>query len=205
VCGIGGIARGDRRRVDAETLTRMATALHHRGPDGAGIYTGSPVGLAPTRLSIVDVAGGAQPLTNEDGLVIITYNGEVYNHVELRANLEGKGHVFKTRTDTEVLVHAYEQWGEAMLSRLNGQFAFAIYDRRHETLFLARDRFGVRPLYYAERNGDLFFASEMKALFATGEVPAIPDPKALDELFTFWACRPPRTPFLGVRSLEPGC
>ena len=205
MCGIGGIARGDRRRVDAETLTRMATALHHRGPDGAGIYTGSPVGLAHTRLSIVDVAGGAQPLTNEDGLVIITYNGEVYNHVELRANLEGKGHVFKTRTDTEVLVHAYEQWGEAMLSRLNGQFAFAIYDRRHETLFLARDRFGVRPLFYAERNGDLFFASEMKALFATGEVPAIPDPKALDELFTFWACRPPRTPFLGVRSLEPGC
>ena len=205
MCGIAGIARGERRAVDADTLTRMADALRHRGPDGSGIYTGTPVGLAHTRLSIVDVAGGAQPLTNEDGRVIITYNGEVYNHVELRANLEGKGHVFKTRTDTEVLVHAYEQWGEAMLSRLNGQFAFAIYDRRHETLFLARDRFGVRPLYYAERGGDLFFASEMKALFATGEVPALPDPRSLDELFTFWACRPPRTPFQGIRSLEPGC
>ena len=205
MCGIAGIARGDRRGVDAETLTRMAAALQHRGPDGSGIYTGSPVGLAHTRLSIVDVAGGAQPLTNEDGRVIITYNGEVYNHVELRATLEGKGHIFKTRTDTEVLVHAYEQWGEAMLSRLNGQFAFAIYDRRHETLFMARDRFGVRPLFYAERGGDLFFASEMKALFATGEIPAIPDTNALDELFTFWACRPPRTPFQGIRSLEPGC
>ena len=119
--------------------------------------------------------------------MVITYNGEVYNHVELRAELEGKGHVFRTRSDTEVLVHAYEQWGESMLSRLNGQFAFAIYDRRHECLFLARDRFGVRPLFYAERSGDLFFASEMKALFATGEVPAIPDPKALDELFTVYA------------------
>ncbi len=204
MCGIGGIARGDRRGVDAGTLTRMTAALQHRGPDGSGIYTGATVGLAHTRLSIVDVAGGAQPLTNEDGRVIITYNGEVYNHVELRASLEGKGHVFKTRTDTEVLVHAYEQWGEAMLSRLNGQFAFAIYDRRHESLFLARDRFGVRPLFYAERGGDLFFASEMKAMFATGEVPAIPDPRALDELFTFWACRPPRTPFLGIRALEPG-
>jgi asparagine synthase (glutamine-hydrolysing) len=190
--------------VAAETLTRMVAALQHRGPDGSGIYTGAAVGLAHTRLSIVDVAGGAQPLTNEDGRIIITYNGEVYNHVELRAILEQKGHVFKTRTDTEVLVHAYEQWGEAMLSRLNGQFAFAMYDRRHESLFLARDRFGVRPLFYAERGGDLFLASEIKAMFATGEVPAIPDPRALDELFTFWACRPPRTPFEGVRALEPG-
>lgn len=204
MCGIGGVARSDRRGVDAGTLTRMAAALQHRGPDGSGIFTGSTVGLAHTRLSIVDVAGGAQPLTNEDGRVIITYNGEVYNHVELRAALEGKGHVFKTRTDTEVLVHAYEQWGEAMLSRLNGQFAFAIYDRRHESLFLARDRFGVRPLFYSERAGDLFFASEIKALFATGEVPAIPEPRALDELFTFWACRPPRTPFQGIHALEPG-
>ena len=204
MCGIGGIARGDRRGVDAGTLTRIAAALQHRGPDGSGIYTGSMVGLAHTRLSIVDVAGGAQPLTNEDGRVVITYNGEIYNHLELRATLEGKGHVFRTRTDTEVLVHAYEQWGEAMLSRLNGQFAFAIYDRRHESLFLARDRFGVRPLFYAERGGDLFFASEIKAMFATGEVPAIPDPRALDELFTFWACRPPRTPFQGIRALEPG-
>jgi asparagine synthase (glutamine-hydrolysing) len=182
----------------------MVAALQHRGPDGSGIYTGAAVGLAHTRLSIVDVAGGAQPLTSEDGRIIITYNGEVYNHVELRAILEAKGHIFRTRTDTEVLVHAYEQWGEAMLSRLNGQFAFAIYDRRHESLFLARDRFGVRPLFYSERGGDLFFASEIKAMFATGEVPAIPDPRALDELFTFWACRPPRTPFQGIRSLEPG-
>lgn len=204
MCGIAGIARAEPRGVAESTLTRMAAALHHRGPDGMGVYAGQRVGLAHTRLSIIDLAGGKQPLTNEDGRVVITYNGEVYNYLELRAELEAKGHVFRTKTDTEVLVHAYEQWGEAMLHRLNGQFAFAIYDRRHECVFLARDRFGVRPLLYAERHGSLYFASEVKAIFATGEVPAIPDPSGLDEVFTFWAARAPRTPFLGVRALQPG-
>jgi asparagine synthase (glutamine-hydrolysing) len=204
MCGIAGIARGEPRGVDEATLTRMAAALQHRGPDGMGIYAGRRVGLAHTRLSIIDVAGGAQPLTNEDGRIIITYNGEVYNYLELRDELEARGHVFKTRTDTEVLVHAYEQWGEAMLHRLNGQFSFAIYDRINESLFMARDRFGVRPLLYAERNGSLYFASEAKAIFATGEVPAEPDLAGLDEVFTFWAARAPRTPFVGVRALRPG-
>lgn len=204
MCGIAGIARAEPRGVEESTLHRMAAALHHRGPDGRGVYAGQRVGLAHTRLSIIDLAGGRQPLTNEDGRVVVTYNGEVYNYLELRAELEGKGHVFRTRSDTEVLVHAWEQWGETMLQRLNGQFSFAIYDRRHETVFLARDRFGVRPLLYAERNGDLYFASEAKALFATGEVPAIPNPAGLDEVFTFWAARAPRTPFLGVSALPPG-
>jgi asparagine synthase (glutamine-hydrolysing) len=183
----------------------MASAIRHRGPDGFGFFAGARCGLAHTRLSIIDLAGGAQPLASEDGQVIVVYNGEVYNYRELRRDLEGHGHRFRTQSDTEVLVHAYEQWDEAMLHRLNGQFAFVIYDRRADSLFLARDRFGVRPLFYAVRGGDLYFASEVKALFAGGAVEAAPDPRGLDEVFTFWASRAPRTPFLGVEALPPGC
>jgi asparagine synthase (glutamine-hydrolysing) len=206
MCGFAGIARREPRGVAAATLDRMAAALRHRGPDGCGRYAGARVGLAHVRLSIIDVAGGAQPLGNEDGSVLIVYNGEVYNYLELHAELVAAGHRFRTRSDTEVLVHAYEQWGTAMLDRLNGQFAFAIYDRRTETVLLARDRFGVRPLFYAiaSGRGDLVFASEAKALFASGEVEAAPDPVGLDQVFTFWAARPPRTVFRGVQSLEPG-
>jgi len=182
----------------------MAAAIRHRGPDGYGFYADQRVGLAHVRLSIVDVAGGAQPLTNETGNVVVTFNGEVYNHLELRRQLEARGHVFKTRCDTEVLVHGYEEWGPQLLSRLNGQFAFAIYDAAAQTIFLARDRFGVRPLFYAVRDEALYFASEVKALFASGEVDATPDPVALDEVFTFWAPRAPRSGFAGVAALEPG-
>ncbi len=205
MCGIAGIARREPRGVAVETLDRMAAALRHRGPDGSGCYAGPRVGLAHVRLSIIDVQGGAQPLGNEDGSVLIVYNGEIYNYLELRVDLERRGHRFRTRSDTEVVVHAYEEWGPPMLERLNGQFAFAIYDRSSETVCLARDRFGVRPLFYSEQHGDLLFASEVKALFASGEVPATPDLQGLDEVFTFWAARPPRTVFDGVRSLEPGC
>ena len=210
MCGLAGVARRSTgesgRGVDAPTLHRMAAALRHRGPDGAGQLVDGRVGLAHVRLSIIDVAGGAQPLGNEDDSVQIVYNGEVYNYLELRQELVAAGHRFRTRCDTEVLVHAYEQWGARMLSRLNGQFAFAIYDRRggNETIFLARDRFGVRPLFYSIVRGDLFFASEAKALFATGEVEPEVDPVGLDQVFTFWAARPPRTVFRGVFSLEPG-
>jgi asparagine synthase (glutamine-hydrolysing) len=205
VCGFAGVAYSDPQGVAPELLARMAAVLRHRGPDGYGYYAGARVGLAHVRLSVIDLAGGAQPLGNEDGRVLIAYNGEVYNYRELRHQLEVAGHRFRTQSDTEVLVHAYEQWGEEMLARLNGQFAFAIYDRRTETVLLARDRFGVRPLHYVERGGTLYFASEIKALLATGEVPAEPDYAGLDEVFTFWAVRPPRTPFAGIRSLEPGC
>ena len=207
MCGLAGVARREPRGVATEMLDRMAAALQHRGPDGSGRYADARVGLAHVRLSIIDVAGGAQPLGNEDGSVLIVYNGEIYNYVELQAELEAAGHRFRTRCDTEVLVHAYEQWGggAAMLSRLNGQFAFAIYDARAGSVFLARDRFGVRPLFYSVVKGDLFFASEAKALFATGEVAAAPDPIGLDQVFTFWAARPPRTVFRDVSSLEPGC
>ena len=173
MCGIAGIARRYPTGVSPETLGRMAAAIRHRGPDGYGYYVGQRVGFAHVRLSIVDIAGGAQPMTNEDGQLVIIYNGEIYNHPELRRELEQLGHVFRTRCDTEVLVHGYEQWGSAMLQRLNGQFAFAIYDRREETIFIARDRFGVRPLFYSQPQGAFYFGSEIKALL---EYTAIPMP-----------------------------
>jgi asparagine synthase (glutamine-hydrolysing) len=204
MCGIAGVARREPSGVCEETLARMAAALAHRGPDGRGTWAGPRVGLAHTRLSVIDLAGGAQPLANEDGRVLVTYNGEVYNYRELRHELQQAGHRFRTQSDTETLVHAYEEWGDGFMARLNGQFAFAIYDRRRERVLLARDRFGVRPLFYAERGGSLYFASEVKAIFATGEVPAAPDLAGLDEVLTFWGARAPRTPFAGVRQLEPG-
>lgn len=204
MCGIAGVARREPLHGGLEMLGRMAAAIRHRGPDGYGFYVGQRVGLAHTRLSIVDIGGGSQPMTNEDGQLVITYNGEIYNHPELRRELEQFGHVFKTKCDTEVLVHGYEQWGPGVLQRLNGQFAFAIYDRNNETVFIARDRFGVRPLFYAQPNGALYFASEVKAILATGEVGASVDPRGLDEVFTFWGARSPRTPFAGIASLEPG-
>lgn len=182
----------------------MAAAIHHRGPDGYGFLTGPQVGFAHVRLSIVDLAGGAQPLESEEGRVVVTYNGEAYNYKELMTELQGFGHRFKTVCDTEVLVHGWEEWGPRMFERLNGQFAFALYDRKTSEVILARDRFGVRPLFWAVRDGDLFFASEVKALFATGEVVPEADPEGLDEVFTYWASLPPRTPFKGVQQLPPG-
>ncbi len=205
MCGIAGVARPGPEGVPLDMLARMAAAIRHRGPDGYGFFADARVGLAHVRLSIIDVAGGAQPLTNEDGQVVVVFNGEIFNYVELMAELQAQGHVFHTHSDTEVLVHGWEAWGPAMLDRLVGQFAFALYDRRTERLFLARDRFGVRPLYYAERGGSLYFASEAKGLFASGAVEPQPDPLGLNEVFTFWATRAPRTPFAGVRQLEPGC
>lgn len=204
MCGIAGIARHGSRAVALPTLSRMAAAIRHRGPDGYGFATMGSVGFAHVRLSIVDLAGGAQPLTSEYGRVTVTYNGEIYNHVELRQELAGRGHRFATSSDTEVLVHGWEEWGTAMFDRLNGQFAFALHDRASDEVLLVRDRFGVRPLFYVESAGDLLFASEAKALFASGEVTAEPDTDGLDEVFTFWAARAPRTPFRGVRQIPPG-
>lgn len=204
MCGIAGIARREPRGVEVATLGRMAAAIRHRGPDGYGFLTGPQVGFAHVRLSIVDLAGGAQPLASEEGRVVVTYNGEVYNYRELTEELRARGHRFHTASDTEVLVHGWEEWGTRMFDRLNGQFAFALHDRRSGEVILARDRFGVRPLFYAIAGGDLVFASEVKALFASGEVAPEADPAGLDEVFTFWATRPPRTPFKGVAQLPPG-
>ena len=204
MCGFAGIARSSSRPITEQVLWRMANAIRYRGPDDASTYVAGRVGLAHVRLSIIDIEGGAQPLTNSDGSLVIAYNGEVYNYRELRSELEAAGHRFRTSSDTEVLVQAYERWGEAMLERLNGQFSFALYDRRNELVFLARDRFGVRPLFVTIVRGDLYFASEVKALFATGEVSASPDLRGLDETFSLWAARAPRTVFENVQQIEPG-
>jgi asparagine synthase (glutamine-hydrolysing) len=204
MCGFAGVARGDRRRVDEATLRRMAGAIAHRGPDGFGLAITSGVGLAHVRLSIIDLAGGAQPMATEDEQLLVVFNGEIFNYIELRAQLADRGHRFRTRSDTEVLLRGYEEWGEGMVGRLNGDFAFVIHDRRANRLLMARDRFGVRPLFYAQVGRDLYFASEVKALLASRDVPAAVDLEGLDEVFTFWAARAPRTVFRGVRTLEPG-
>lgn len=204
MCGMAGIALREPRGVSAAALARMAAALRHRGPDGYGVCTGPHVGFAHTRLAILDLACGAQPMVSGDGRFAITFNGEIFNYLELQQELAARGARFRTHSDTEVLLQAWAAWGDAMLPKLNGQFALAIHDRASGALLLARDRSGVRPLFYAHRNGDLVFASEAKALFASGLVPAEPDYQGLDEVFTFWAARAPRTPFRGVQQLEQG-
>lgn len=162
------------------------------------------MGLAHRRLSILDLEGGAQPMSNEDGSLWITYNGEVFNHIELREELEARGHRFRTRSDTEVVLHAYEEHGDDCVGRLNGQWAFAIWDSRRGRLFLSRDRLGVRPLYHATAGGTFLFASEIKAILAHPAVHPEVDPVALDQIFTFWHPLPPRTFFRGIQTLPPG-
>jgi asparagine synthase (glutamine-hydrolysing) len=205
MCGIAGVV--DLRAShppDANLLELMAGAVRHRGPDEFGIYRDRTAGLAHARLSIIDLATGQQPLSNEDGSLWIVYNGEVYNYVELREELRDQGHRFRTASDTEVIVHAYEAWGEAAVNRFNGQFAFALWDRVQRRLFLARDRVGIRPLYYT-LDGDTFrFASEVKSLFADPSLSRELDPEGIDQVFTFWTTVAPITPFRGVRELRPG-
>lgn len=186
-------------------LERMAAAIAHRGPDGAGVYRDQHCGLAHTRLAIVDLAGGAQPMFDCDGEAVISFNGEIFNHVELREQLVSLGARFRTRSDTEVILQALRIWGEDALLRFNGQFAFALWRPRTRTLTLARDRLGVRPLYIAEHRGSVLFASEIKALFAADpELPRALDPDGLAETFTFWTVVAPRTPFVGISELRPG-
>lgn len=204
MCGLAGIARASFSGIPIEALQRMAGAIRHRGPDGYGFFADDHVGLAHVRLSIMDIGGGAQPMTNEDGHIVVVFNGEIYNFRELRQELVRRGHFFRSNSDTEVLVHAWESWGSAMTSRLNGQFAFALYDRSAGTVFLARDRYGVRPLFFAQRGDDLLFCSEAKGLFASRCIDAAPDPKGLDQVFTTWGTRPPRTVFADVSQLPPG-
>jgi asparagine synthase (glutamine-hydrolysing) len=207
MCGIAGIvALGDGADAPArEQLAAMAGVLSHRGPESAGVYFDHRAGLAHTRLSIIDLATGAQPLSNEDGTLWITFNGEVFNYIELRAELEQLGHLFKTRSDTEVIVHAYESWGSDAFERFNGQFACALWDRAARRLVLARDPLGVRPIYTCEHAGRVYFASEVKAIFAADPtISRAIDPAGIDEVFTFWSTVPPQTVFAGVSELEPG-
>jgi len=185
-------------------LRAMLGTIRHRGPDQFGIYLDGRTGLGSARLSIIDLSTGQQPISNEDGTLWIVFNGEIFNHPELREELEALGHRYATSCDTETVLHAYEEYGPRCLSKFNGQFAIAVWDTVKRTLFLARDRLGVRPLFYAEAGGSLVFGSEIKAVLAHPAVAAEADPAALDEIFTYWSTLSPRTFFKGVRELPPG-
>lgn len=204
MCGIVGIVNLDPREVVNETrLKRMRDVLRHRGPDGEGLFLQGPVGLGHRRLSIVDVIGGHQPMTNEDGSVWIVFNGEIYNHAALRPELEARGHRYRSRSDTETIVHLYEEQGDRCVERLQGMFAFAIWDRAQQTLTLARDRLGIKPLYYAFTSRELLFASEIKALVTAGFTAEFRRDVLPDYLATGYVAGE-ETFFKGVRRLLPG-
>lgn len=213
MCGIAGAVWNEAdKSLERPTLQRMIDVLRHRGPDDEGSYladlhvgnAGTGVALGHRRLSIIDVAGGTQPLSNEDGSVWVIFNGEIYNFHDLRRRLEAAGHQFRTQCDTEVLVHLYEDEGPEMLAQLNGMFALAIWDARRRQLLLARDRLGKKPLVYRHEPGRLLFASELKALLQVPGVPREIDPQALDEYLTYQYVPHPRTIFRGISKLPPG-
>jgi asparagine synthase (glutamine-hydrolysing) len=205
MCGIVGIFDpAGRREIDRALLDRMNETQHHRGPDGGGLHVEPGVGLGHRRLSIIDLATGAQPLYNEDGSVVVVFNGEIYNFRQLIPELAALGHVFKTKSDTEVIVHAWEAWGERCVDRFRGMFAFALWDRNRATLFLARDRLGVKPLYYAHLpDGALIFGSELKSLAAHPGLRRDIDPCAVEEYFALGYVPEPRAIFRGARKLPP--
>lgn len=204
ICGIYNVRTG--QPVDAALLRRMNDTLLHRGPDEDGYHLDGAVGLGHRRLSIIDLAGGRQPIYSEDGSLCVIFNGEIFNYIELRDELEKKGHVFATKSDTEVIVHLYEERGKDFLAPMVGQFAIALWDGRKSELILARDRVGIRPLFYSILpDGTLLFASEMKALFRHPFLKPEIDPAGIDQVFTLWANIPPRTVFKGVSELAPGC
>jgi asparagine synthase (glutamine-hydrolysing) len=205
MCGICGLAAGGAGGPDPDVLAAMSWALVHRGPDDDGQVIAGPVGLAARRLSIIDLAGGHQPIASEDGRVHVVQNGEIYNHAELRAELQAAGHSFRTRCDTEVIVHLFEEHGDGFAERLRGMFAIAIWDGRAGRLVLARDRFGIKPLFYREdADGGLAFASELKALMALPDFDRGLDPRALESLLAFNSIPGPLTIFDGVHKLQPG-
>ncbi len=205
MCGIAGVLNLRTSDPIAEgTIRRMLAMIRHRGPDQFGIYLDEEVGLGSARLSIIDLSTGQQPIANEDETLWIVFNGEIFNYVELRPELEARGHRFKTTSDTEVLLHLYEEFGPECLSRLNGQFAFAIWNTRDRSLFLARDRAGIRPLFYTQAKGALIFGSEIKALLGDPRVEAKIDPLALDEVFTYWSPLSPHSVFQGISQVPPG-
>jgi asparagine synthase (glutamine-hydrolysing) len=204
MCGIAGFILPDQMTVDEHELVRMGLLMQHRGPDDSGMFIDGNVGLIHRRLSIIDLSTGHQPMANEDGRLQIIFNGEIYNYLELRQLLLGRGHSFSTSSDTEVIIHLYEDEGPACLDRLNGMFAFAIWDRRERTLFAARDRFGIKPFYYANQPGRFAFASEIKALFASAHQRPEMDHDGLADYLTFQFTLGDKTLFKGVRKLLPG-
>ncbi len=207
MCGINGIALSSRsgRRLERAVLERMRDVITHRGPDDQGSFVDGRIGLGHRRLSIVDVKAGHQPMTNEDGTLHITFNGEIYNHADFRASLEARGHVYRTHCDTETILHLYEDFGENCVDHLRGMFAFAIWDQRKKELFIARDRLGVKPLYYTQNfDGSLYFGSEIKTLLEAGAVKAEINFRALPDYLANHATSGEETLFFGVKRLLPG-
>ena len=205
MCGITGIFDlREQRPINRALLERMNETQHHRGPDEGGVHIEPGLGFAHRRLSIIDLSSGQQPLFNEDGTVVVTYNGEIYNFPELTEELKQAGHSFRTHCDTEVIVHAWEEWGEACVERFRGMFAFGVWDRNRETLFLARDRLGIKPVYYSLLpDGHLLFASELKALMAHPDLPREMDPYAVEDYFAYGYVPEPRSIFKAVHKLPP--
>jgi asparagine synthase (glutamine-hydrolysing) len=203
MCGIAGILRGDGGGADAALLRRMTDILAHRGPDGDGFHVDGPVGLGHRRLAIIDLVTGEQPMATADGSTWITFNGEIYNFRELRGELERAGHRFRTHSDTEVILAAYEEWGVECTRRLRGMFAFAIWDARRRRIFLTRDRLGIKPLVYAWDGRQLLFASEIKAILQDPAMPRELDWEAVRDYLTYLYIPSPRTIFTGIRKLPP--
>ena len=204
MCGIVGIVRGDGSDVDQALLARMCAAIRHRGPDDDGFYLNGAVGLGMRRLSIIDVKGGQQPIHNQDRTAWIVFNGEIYNYLELRDNLEKLGHTFYTNSDTEAIIHAYDRYGADCTKYLRGLFAFAIWDERTQELFLARDRVGKKPILYSLVNGQLIFGSEFSALLLHPDIGRDIDAEALDHYLSFMCVPAPLTAYRAIRKLEPG-
>jgi len=205
MCGIAGLVYFDqKKRADSTILQRMCDAMVHRGPDDEGFFIDQSVGLGHRRLSIIDLEGGHQPMFNEDGSLVIVFNGEIYNYRELRDHLLERGHTFKTRSDTEVILHAYEEFGDLCVEKLRGMFAFALWDRNRKRLFLSRDRVGIKPLYYLLTDKNLLFASEIKAILQCEDVERRMDLSALDAFLSLRYVPGPKTMFQGIYKLNPG-
>ncbi len=205
MCGIAGILNFSNSSDTSEDIVlRMITQLHHRGPDESGIYVDGEVCLGHARLSILGLSAGTQPISNHDESLWIVYNGEVFNYLELQEDLTKKGYRFTTGTDTEVVLAMYQEYGHDCLQYFNGQFAFAVWDTHKKELFLARDRVGIRPLFYTNKGGKFSFASEIKAIFADPEIPRSIDSEALSQIFTFWTTITPKTAFENIYELPPG-
>ncbi|MEM9541345.1 MAG: asparagine synthase (glutamine-hydrolyzing), partial [Cyanobacteria bacterium P01_E01_bin.42] len=205
MCGICGVVYADlNRSVNAKLVDRMAERIIHRGPDEGGNYVSANVGLGSRRLSIIDLDGGRQPIHNEARDIWVVFNGELYNYRELSASLKRLGHKFYTATDTEILVHAYEEFGDEFLEYLNGMFAFALWDDRRKRLIIGRDRMGIKPLYYTLHDDALIFGSELKTILAYPNLPRAIDLVALNEYLSFEYIPTPRTIFQGISKLPPG-
>ena len=204
MCGIAGCVSLDGRPVDVRLVERMVASLGHRGPDGTGVFDGGSAVLGHTRLALMDLTGGHQPMGNEAGDVMVAFNGEIYNFATLRNELMLLGHHFATRADTEIIPHAFEQWGGSAVERLRGMFAFALWEAKPQRLTLVRDRLGIKPLYYAVVDQLLLFSSEIKAILAVDRIEPRVDPVALHDYLSLLGPLAPQTLFSTVRALEPG-